>query len=104
MRYDTPIFFQEVVPGAYNVKTSNYEEDTVYETKRYARVTDSGTETLKLVYGGIKQGSRTIRLQTPYKAKFTHIRIGSTVYKVDFSRKHKIFVVSEVQDNAENQN
>ena len=104
MRYDTPIFFQEVIRGAYNENTSNYDEDTTLETKRFARVTDSGEETLKLIYGKIKQGSKVLRLQTPYKANFERIRIGSKVYKVDFSRYNKIFVVSEVQGYAENQN
>lgn len=104
MRYDTPIFFQEVLPGAYNATTSNYEKDIVIETKRFASVTDSGAERLKLVYGRIKQGSFVIRLLTPYNANFVSVRIGSKVYNVDFSRKNKVFVVSEVQGNAENQN
>lgn len=97
MRYDTAVYFQEVFPGAYNVKTSNYEEDTIIETKRFASVTDSGVEALKLIYGGIKQGSKVLRLQTPYNADFASVRIDSKVYKVDFSRKNKVFVVSEVQ-------
>ena len=97
MRYDTPVYFQEIEPGKYNKDTDNYGEDTVNETKRFASVTDSGVEALKLIYGGIKQGSKVLRLQTPYNAKFACIRIGSKTYRVDFSRKHKVFVVSEVQ-------
>lgn len=97
MRYDTPIFFQEVIRGAYNGETSNYDEDTIIETKRFASVTDSGIEALKLIYGEIKQGSKVLRLQTPYNEKFEHIRIGSKVYNVGFSRNRKVFVISEVQ-------
>lgn len=97
MRYDTPVFFQKITPGEYDASSGNYSANIIEETKRFASVTDSGTETLKLVYGGIKQGSLIIRLQTPYKADFEHIRIGSKVYNVDFSRKQKVFVVSEVQ-------
>jgi hypothetical protein len=104
MRYDTPIFFQSIEPGKYNADTGDYEGDKTVEIKRFASVTDSGVETLKLIYGGIKQGSKVLRLQTPYSAKFESIRIGSKVYNVDFSRNHKIFVVSEVQGNAKNQN
>lgn len=104
MRYDTPVYFQSIEPGEYNADTANYEGDKTVETKRFASVTDSGTETLKLVYGGIKQGSKVLRLQTPYNANFVSVRIGSKVYNVDFSRHKKIFVISEVQGNAKNQN
>lgn len=104
MRYDTAVYFRKIEPGKYNAETANYENDKIVEAKRFARVTDSGAERLKLVYGRIKQGSFVIRLQTPYNANFESIRIGSKVYNVDFSRHKKIFVVSEVQGNAENQN
>ena len=77
--------------------SGNYDDDFIEETKRFASVTDSGVQALTLIYGGIKQGSKVIRLQTPYNANFASVRIGSKVYKVDFSRNNKIFVVSEVQ-------
>lgn len=97
MRYDKPIFFQHIEPGAYNSLTGDYDEETISEVKRYASVTDTGTEMLKLVYGAIKQGSFTIRLQQPYLKPFDRIRLGDKVYQVDMSRKAKSFVVSEVQ-------
>ena len=61
---------------------------------------DTGTETMNLVYGEIKQGSLTIQLQTHYKELFNRIRVGRKVYRVDFERKLRtkhVFVVSEVQ-------
>ena len=98
MRYDTPIFFQTVTPGEFDPNTHNYGEDSVVEVKQYASVTDSGIETLKLIYGNLKQGSLTVRLQRPYTAPFNSIRIGEkTTYKVDFSRGNRVFVISEVQ-------
>lgn len=97
MRYDKPIFFQCVTSGAYNATTGDYGEDTVAEVKKYASVTDSGVETMKLIYGDIKQGSKTIRLQRAYAEPFDKIRIGEKIYNVDFSRFDKNFVVSEVQ-------
>lgn len=99
MRYDTPIFFQRVIPGKYE-ENGNYGEDTITEAKRYASVSNSGIETLKLVYGEIKQGSLTIRLQQPYKEPFDRIRIGDKIYKVDAIKPLRVkqsFVVSEVQ-------
>lgn len=97
MRYDTPVFFQKVDAGAYNPKTGNYSADLVEEVKLYASVTDTTTAQLTLVYGGIKQGSRVIRLQRGYKEPFDRIRIGDKLYKVDFARYLKTFIVSEVQ-------
>lgn len=97
MRYDKPIFFQSTEPGAYDPLTGDYGDDTISEVKKYASVTDTGTETLRLVYGAIKQGSFTIRLQQPYKKPFDRIRIGEKLYQVDFARKSRAFVVSEVQ-------
>lgn len=97
MRYDTPIFFQSVKAGEYDATAGDYGPDIVTEDKRYASVTDSGTQTMMLVYGELKQGSKTIRLQQPYTAPFNRIRIGNKVYNVDrrkLFRNSQIFVVS----------
>lgn len=100
MRCDTEVFFQSIVPGEYDKATGDYGDDIVSEEKRYASVTDTGTETMNLVYGSIKQGSKTVRIQTHYKKAFDRIRIGNSLYRVDFERKLRtkhVFVVSEVQ-------
>ena len=105
MRYDTPIYFQTVTPGEYDANTGNYAAETVTEVKRYASVTDSGTQTMMLIYGELKQGSKTIRLQQPYTSPFRRIRIGDKVYSVDrqkMFRNSHIIVVSEVQGNGKN--
>lgn len=102
MRYDTPIYFQSVTSGAYDPETGDYGEDTVAETLRYASVMDTRTETKRLVYGEIREGSLTVQLQQPYSEPFDCIRIGGKVYGVDHTTKPKtsrrqLFVVSEVQ-------
>lgn len=100
MRYDTPVYFQKIIPGEYDPNTGNYGNDTVEETLRYASVMDTGTDLLKLVYDGPKQGSLTIQLQNHYTEPFDRIRVDKSVYSVDFSRKLRTkhtFVVSEVQ-------
>lgn len=100
MRYDKPVYFQKVTSGEYNPKTGNYGDDTVEETLRYASIMDTGTDMLKQVYDGPKQGSLTIQLQNHYEEPFDRIRVGEKFYRADFSRelrtKHT-FVVSEVQ-------
>lgn len=97
MRYDKPIYFQRVKPGEYDPIKGDYGEDTVNEEKRFASVTDTSTEMLNLLYGSIKQRSKTIRIQRPYEAPFDTIRIDNDVYRVDLSRRDKSFIVSGVQ-------
>lgn len=97
MRYDTQVFFRRFVKDTYNPDTGDYIESPPIEVMRYASVTDTGTETLNLIYGNIKQGSKTIRLQRGYVEPFNEVRIGEKTYRVDFSRWNKVFVVSEVQ-------
>lgn len=100
MRYDVPVFFQKLTQGEYDSATGNYEDDTVDEEMRRAAVIDTGANTMKIVYGDVKEGSLTIQLQNHYNKPFDQIRIEKTVYKVDFSRKlrrKQTFVVSEVK-------
>lgn len=100
MRFDTPVYFQKVTKGEYDASTGNYSDDIIEETLRYADVNDTGTQTLMLIYGTIKQGSLTVRLQNHYDEPFDRLRIGETIYKVDSSRKLRmkhVLVASEVQ-------
>lgn len=100
MRYDTPVYFQRVKTGKYDAETGDYGAETVTEEMRLASVSNSGAQTLQLVYGEIKQGSLIVRLQNHYTQPFDRIRIGKKLYKVDLSRKLRTkhnFVVSEVQ-------
>lgn len=97
MRYNIPVFFQHKEPGAFDETTHNYKADTITEEKRYADVTTTGTDTLQLIYGTIKQQSLTVRLQRPYNKPFDNIRIGAKIYAVGFSRGNRAFVISEVQ-------
>ena len=100
MRFDTPVYFQRITKGEYDASTGNYGDDIIEETLRYADVTDTGTQTLMLIYGTIKQGCLTVRLQNQYNEPFDRLRIGDMIYKVDSSRKLRtkhVLVVSEVQ-------
>ena len=97
MRYATPIYFQHYGKPEYNPVTGDYEQSPPVEHKRYASVTDSGIETMRLIYGDLKQGSKVVRLQNEYIGAFDRIRIGDKCYRVDMSRRDKVFVVSEVQ-------
>lgn len=100
MRYDTTIYFQRLTQGEYDKETGDYKEDSVSEDSRQASVMDTTTQMMQMVYGTIKQGSLTIQLQNNYDRPFDQIRVGNTIYKVDYSRKlrtKQTFIVSEVQ-------
>lgn len=100
MRYDTPILFRRLVTGAYDADTGDYADDTYADTKVYGSVMDTNTQTMNLVYGGIKQGSLTIHIQNHMDKTFDQIIIGDKKYRVDYTRRLRLkqsFIVSEVQ-------
>ncbi len=100
MRYDTPIYFRRLTQGEYDESTGNYGADSVSEKMVMASVMDTQTETMKLVYGDIRQGSLTLTIQNHFDQTFDNIRIGDKVYRVDRTRRLRVkqsFVVSEVQ-------
>lgn len=100
MRYDTPILFRRLVTGAYDADTGDYADDTYVDTKVYGSVMDTNTQTMNLVYGGIKQGSLTIHIQNHMDKTFDQIIIGDKKYRVDYTRRLRLkqsFIVSEVQ-------
>ena len=99
MRYDTQIYFQQIIPGEYDPKTGNYEEDQVMETQRLAAVMETNTETMRILYGAIRQGSVTVHLQNRYEQAYDRIRIGDRVYQVDRRknlRVKQVLVLTEV--------
>lgn len=100
MRYDIPVYFGRVIEGVYNQETGDYGKAQIKETKVFASVTGTRTETMTLVYGAIKQGSVTLQLQNAYTEPFDQIRIGEKIYQMDDMRKlrtKQVFVLSEVQ-------
>ena len=99
MRYDTTVYFQRAGTRTYNPETGKYERGDPVETSRLASVMDTQTETMNLVYGEIRQGSRTIHVQNRYDGPLERVRIGEQLYRVDFRREFgtkQSFVLSEV--------
>ena len=99
MRFDTPVYFQ-TIKAEYDASTGDYGEDIITEEMRYASVTETGIETLNIIYGEIKQGVKTVRLQNYYDKPFDRLRIGNKVYRIDRARPLRLkytLIVSEVQ-------
>ena len=99
MRYETPIYFQRLTEGEYDADTGNYADPTVTEEKRLASVVSTSEKRMMLIYGSIRQDSRTIHLLNKYPKTFDRIRIGDRAYKVDrhiFLGTKEAYVVSEI--------
>lgn len=100
MRYDQPVYFQKYSTPAYNDATGNYADAAPAETLVYASVVSTDIETMRIVYGGIRYGSKTIHLQNAYTDSFDSIRIGDKVYAVDSRIPYAVkegYVISEVK-------
>ncbi|WP_066925552.1 hypothetical protein [Murdochiella massiliensis] len=105
MRYDKRIFFVSQVDGEYDQTTGDYLEPEIVKTEVYAAVHDTNEETLKLLYGDIRQKSFTVHILGRYEKAFRYILIDGKSYHVDLTRRlrhRQTFIVSEVQ-NERNQ-
>lgn len=99
MRYDKTICFVSV-EKTYDETTGDYSSAIVDRVPVNASVMDTRTETLKLIYGDIRQGSLTIHVQNHYPDSFNYIEYNDKRYRVDFRRSLRFkdtFIVSEVQ-------
>lgn len=97
MRFDTPVYFQTETKGAYNASTGDYSDPVITEVKAFADITNTGTLTLNLLYGNLKENSLTIRTREFFNGH--KMRIGEKVYRVDTRRKLRgltTYIVSEV--------
>lgn len=104
MRFDTAVWFVKNGTPIYEPLTGDYRNEASTEERVYASVTDTAQETLLVIYGEIRQGSLTIRLQNHYTNAFDNIVIKegryAGTYAVDKRRRlrtKEVFVVSEVQ-------
>lgn len=110
MRCDTQIYF--VTDGKKTLVTDptsqNYGDYTIAkasESGLMADVTDTQEHTQQLVYGCLREGSKTVRINQQYREAFDHIRIvdretgSSALYDVDSKRilRHRsTFICHEV--------
>ena len=100
MRYDTPIYFEKLSPGVYDETVGDYGDPVVVSAKRLASVVNTSDKQMHLIYGGIREGSKTISLLNAYGEVFDRIRVGTKLYTVDRRislRTKQAFVCSEIQ-------
>lgn len=99
MRYDKVVYFVSV-SKSFDTATGDYTAEIVNRDARAASIMDTQADTLKLIYGDIRQGSFTIQLQNHYTDSFDYIEYDGKKYNVDYRRKlrtKETFIVSEVQ-------
>lgn len=99
MRYNKSVCFVKDGEAVYDASTGNYTTADPTRTERMAAVMDTQQETMRLVYGEIRQGSLTLQLQNHYEEPFDRIEYNGKAYAVDYRRHLRVkdtFVVSEV--------
>lgn len=100
MRYDTPVTFVREAPGEYSAATGNYGAGTQSVTDVWANVSDTGTDALQLVYGQLRQGSKTVRIRGQLSEDVDYILIGELKYSPDAIRTYRqeqVYICSQKQ-------
>ena len=62
MRYDTVVSFFKNADGKYNPRTHKHNAEPIFVDSIFANVTDLGLKNQVQLLGGIKQGSKTVRM------------------------------------------
>ena len=102
MRYDTTVIFRHTVPGAYDPETGNYAADSYIDCPRYASVMDTSEETMRLLFGEIREGTYTVQLQTPLDmaGEPDRVIIGGHPYSIERRRRlrqKETYIVTRIQ-------
>ena len=98
MRYSTPIYFVKEGEDEYDYATGDYVATEPIKHEAWANVSDMGTQRQTLVFGALKQGALTIRIQNKYEQPFDYIEVGGQPYNVASTRtfrRDQAFEVSE---------
>ena len=86
VRYDKQIFFVKETEPVYDYDTGDYVDGEPIKHEAWANVSDTGTERMQLIYGALKQGAITVRIQGKYDEVFDYIQVDGKKYKVDAFR------------------
>lgn len=84
MRYDTKVYFWKDGTGKYNPVTHKHEKSIQLTCTAYANVTDLGLTNQVELLGGIKEGSKTIRMIDLPLDKYDFIKIENDSHKYRF--------------------
>ena len=86
MRYATPIYCVKEGEDEYDYSTGDYVTTEPIKEEVWANVSDTGTERMQFIYGNLKQGAITVRIQGKYEEAFDYIEVDGKEYNVDAFR------------------
>ena len=98
MRYDQRIYFVKEGEDEYDYTTGDYSAGEPTKDEVWANVSDMGTQRQTLIFGALKQGALTIRIQNKYEQPFDYIEVDGQPYNVASTRTFRhdqAFEVSE---------
>lgn len=84
MRYDTKVYFWKDGTGKYNPVTHKHEKSIQLTYTAYANVTDLSLTNQVELLGGIKEGSKTIRMTVLPPDKYDYIKIAEDPHTYRF--------------------
>src|SRR5699024_7752738 len=86
MRYSVPVYFVKETEPVYDYETGDYVDGELFKHDVWANVSDTGTERMQLIYGDLKQGAITVRIQGKYDEAFDYVEVDGKKYNVDAFR------------------
>ena len=86
MRYDKRVYFVKESEDEYDYSTGDYVTTEPVKHEVWANVSDMGTQRQTLVFGALKQGALTIRIQNKHEQPFDYIEVGGQAYNVASTR------------------
>lgn len=96
MRATTKVYFITEGEEEYDPLTGDYTVKGSDRTLRRANVSDTGEQRMGFLYGSLKQGAKTVRLNREYNKPFDYIEIEGELYKDVLNKKSKRRIVFEV--------
>ena len=96
MRADKLITFVTYGKEEYDDNTGDYVVTDDILSEVYAYVTDTGTDRMASLYGGVRQYAKTVRVNDVIDGAFDHILIDGRKYKSDRRKIYRHKTVLEV--------
>ncbi|MDN6670663.1 MAG: hypothetical protein L0L07_00060 [Staphylococcus equorum] len=98
MRLDKKIAFVSETGEVFDPSTGDYTSGETVKDYVWANVSDTGERRMQLLYGALKLGAKTIRLNSKYKKLFDYIEIDGKNYSVTLSKEGQQKSVYEVSE------
>ena len=96
MRADRLVTFVTHGKEEYDDNTGDYVVTDDIVSNVYAYVTDTGTDRMAVLYGGVRQYAKTIRVNDVIDGAFDHILIDGRKYQSDRRKIYRHKTVLEV--------